>query len=76
MLSPETCGHSPEPSCDPPQVYFGRWLIEGSPLVVLLDVGASAWALERWKGEICMIDEREENHNPLIHVPADLQLAS
>lgn len=52
MLSPETCGHSPEPSCDPPQVYFGRWLIEGSPLVVLLDVGASAWALERWKGEL------------------------
>ena len=36
----------------PPQVYFGRWLIEGGPLVVLLDVGASAWALERWKGEL------------------------
>lgn len=35
-----------------PQVYFGRWLIEGGPLVVLLDVGASAWALERWKGEL------------------------
>ncbi|XP_058385767.1 glycogen [starch] synthase, muscle [Diceros bicornis minor] len=34
------------------KVYFGRWLIEGSPLVVLLDVGASAWALERWKGEL------------------------
>lgn len=34
------------------QVYFGRWLIEGGPLVVLLDVGASAWALERWKGEL------------------------
>jgi hypothetical protein len=33
-------------------VYFGRWLIEGGPLVVLLDVGASAWALERWKGEL------------------------
>ena len=36
----------------PLQVYFGRWLIEGGPLVVLLDVGASAWALERWKGEL------------------------
>uniref|UniRef100_B7Z8P0 Glycogen [starch] synthase n=1 Tax=Homo sapiens TaxID=9606 RepID=B7Z8P0_HUMAN len=34
------------------RVYFGRWLIEGGPLVVLLDVGASAWALERWKGEL------------------------
>ncbi|XP_032983507.1 glycogen [starch] synthase, muscle isoform X2 [Rhinolophus ferrumequinum] len=34
------------------KVYFGRWLIEGGPLVVLLDVGASAWALERWKGEL------------------------
>lgn len=33
-------------------MYFGRWLIEGGPLVVLLDVGASAWALERWKGEL------------------------
>ena len=36
----------------PLQVYFGRWLIEGGPLVVLLDVGASAWALERWKEEL------------------------
>lgn len=57
VLSPVTSGRSSEPSLDPyppshPQVYFGRWLIEGSPLVVLLDVGASAWALERWKGEL------------------------
>jgi len=34
------------------QVHFGRWLIEGSPAVVLLDVGATAWSLERWKGEL------------------------
>uniref|UniRef100_A0A8B9VMC8 Glycogen [starch] synthase n=1 Tax=Anas zonorhyncha TaxID=75864 RepID=A0A8B9VMC8_9AVES len=33
-------------------VHFGRWLIEGSPAVVLLDVGATAWSLERWKGEL------------------------
>ncbi|XP_058715751.1 glycogen [starch] synthase, muscle isoform X1 [Poecile atricapillus] len=34
------------------KVHFGRWLIEGSPAVVLLDVGATAWSLERWKGEL------------------------
>ncbi|OPJ89977.1 hypothetical protein AV530_004550 [Patagioenas fasciata monilis] len=34
------------------QVHFGRWLIEGSPAVVLLDVGATSWSLERWKGEL------------------------
>lgn len=49
---PRDCGQSSEPPCGFPQVYFGRWLIEGGPLVVLLDVGASAWALERWKGEL------------------------
>lgn len=52
LLCPETGGQNPKPPCVPLQVYFGRWLIEGGPLVVLLDVGASAWALERWKGEL------------------------
>ena len=33
-------------------MHFGRWLIEGSPAVVLLDVGATAWSLERWKSEL------------------------
>ncbi|XP_077791441.1 glycogen [starch] synthase, liver isoform X1 [Podarcis muralis] len=33
------------------QVYFGRWLIEGSPYVVLFDIGSAAWNLDRWKGE-------------------------
>ena len=47
---PRNWGQSTKPPCGSPQVYFGRWLIEGGPLVVLLDVGASAWALERWKG--------------------------
>ena len=49
---PRNWGQSTKPPCGSPQVYFGRWLIEGGPLVVLLDVGASAWALERWKGEL------------------------
>ncbi|XP_048885179.1 glycogen [starch] synthase, liver isoform X1 [Brienomyrus brachyistius] len=55
-------------SCDPPnpaikkamdcltnngsQVHFGRWLIEGSPYVILFDIGAAAWNLDRWKGEL------------------------
>ncbi|KAF7237638.1 Glycogen [starch] synthase, liver, partial [Varanus komodoensis] len=33
------------------QVYFGRWLIEGSPYVVLFDIGSAAWNLDKWKGE-------------------------
>ncbi|KAM9312512.1 glycogen [starch] synthase, liver [Gastrophryne carolinensis] len=33
------------------QVYFGRWLIEGSPYVLLFDIGSAAWNLDRWKGE-------------------------
>ncbi|XP_008327985.2 glycogen [starch] synthase, muscle [Cynoglossus semilaevis] len=34
------------------KVYFGRWLIEGSPYVVLIDVGFTAWSLDRWKSEL------------------------
>ncbi|XP_048065111.1 glycogen [starch] synthase, muscle [Megalobrama amblycephala] len=34
------------------KVYFGRWLIEGSPYVILLDVGFTAWSLDRWKSEL------------------------
>ncbi|KAM4748438.1 glycogen [starch] synthase, liver isoform 1-T1 [Rhinophrynus dorsalis] len=33
------------------QVYFGRWLIEGSPYVLLFDISSAAWNLDRWKGE-------------------------
>ncbi|XP_069618879.1 glycogen [starch] synthase, liver isoform X2 [Ranitomeya imitator] len=33
------------------QLYFGRWLIEGSPYVLLFDIGSAAWNLDRWKGE-------------------------
>ncbi|MCJ8742969.1 hypothetical protein PDJAM_G00088350 [Pangasius djambal] len=34
------------------QVNFGRWLIEGSPYVILFDIGAAAWNLDRWKGDL------------------------
>ncbi|CAL8242574.1 unnamed protein product [Merluccius merluccius] len=34
------------------QVFFGRWLIEGSPYVILFDVGSAAWNLDRWKGDL------------------------
>ncbi|KAG9471181.1 glycogen [starch] synthase, liver [Eleutherodactylus coqui] len=33
------------------QVYFGRWLIEGGPFVLLFDIGSAAWNLDRWKGD-------------------------
>ncbi|KAG7277618.1 hypothetical protein CRUP_025303 [Coryphaenoides rupestris] len=48
------------------QVFCGRWLIEGSPYVVLLDINSAAWNLDRWKGDLwdaCSIglplDDRE-----------------
>uniref|UniRef100_A0A6Q2X7P3 Glycogen [starch] synthase n=1 Tax=Esox lucius TaxID=8010 RepID=A0A6Q2X7P3_ESOLU len=34
------------------KVYFGRWLIEGSPYVVLIDVAFTAWSLDKWKTEL------------------------
>lgn len=34
------------------QVYCGRWLIEGSPFVILFDIGAAAWNLDRWRGDL------------------------
>uniref|UniRef100_A0A8C2Z741 Glycogen [starch] synthase n=1 Tax=Cyclopterus lumpus TaxID=8103 RepID=A0A8C2Z741_CYCLU len=34
------------------QVHFGRWLIEGSPFVILFDIGSAAWNLDRWKGDL------------------------
>ncbi|TRY81368.1 hypothetical protein DNTS_021188 [Danionella cerebrum] len=34
------------------QVHFGRWLIEGSPYVLLFDISAAAWNLDRWKGDL------------------------
>ncbi|XP_056281449.1 glycogen [starch] synthase, liver [Pseudoliparis swirei] len=34
------------------QVHFGRWLIEGSPFVILVDLGSAAWNLDRWKGDL------------------------
>lgn len=34
------------------QVYFGRWLIEGSPYVVLIDIAFTAWSLDSWKSEL------------------------
>uniref|UniRef100_A0ACB8EVA3 Glycogen(Starch) synthase n=1 Tax=Sphaerodactylus townsendi TaxID=933632 RepID=A0ACB8EVA3_9SAUR len=34
------------------KVYFGRWLIEGGPYVILIDIAATAWSLDRWKTEL------------------------
>ncbi|XP_068611277.1 glycogen [starch] synthase, liver [Brachionichthys hirsutus] len=34
------------------QVHFGRWLIEGSPYVILFDIGSAAWNLDRWKADL------------------------
>lgn len=34
------------------QVYFGRWLIDGYPKVVLFDIGSAAWKLDEFKHEL------------------------
>uniref|UniRef100_A0A4W3IDY2 Glycogen [starch] synthase n=1 Tax=Callorhinchus milii TaxID=7868 RepID=A0A4W3IDY2_CALMI len=34
------------------KMYFGRWLIDGSPYVVLIDISASSWMLDQWKTEL------------------------
>ncbi|XP_014681796.1 PREDICTED: glycogen [starch] synthase-like [Priapulus caudatus] len=33
------------------KVYYGRWLIDGYPQVVLFDIGSAAWKLDEWKRE-------------------------
>uniref|UniRef100_A0AAV2IYU1 Glycogen [starch] synthase n=1 Tax=Knipowitschia caucasica TaxID=637954 RepID=A0AAV2IYU1_KNICA len=50
------------------KVHCGRWLIEGSPLVLLFDLGSAAWNLDRWRGDLwhsCHIglpyEDREAN---------------
>ena len=34
------------------QVYFGRWLIDGYPKVVLFDISSAAWKLDEFKHEL------------------------
>lgn len=50
------------------KAYFGRWLIDGYPNVVLFDIGSAAWKLDQWKHELweaCKIgipwNDRETN---------------
>ncbi|KAG1680641.1 Glycogen [starch] synthase [Nymphon striatum] len=31
------------------RVVYGRWLIDGYPLVILFDIGSAAWKLDEWK---------------------------
>uniref|UniRef100_A0A7N6BFL7 Glycogen [starch] synthase n=1 Tax=Anabas testudineus TaxID=64144 RepID=A0A7N6BFL7_ANATE len=57
------------------QVHFGRWLIEGSPYVILFDIGSAAWNLDRWKGDLwqtCNIGlpyhDREANDSASLNV--------
>ncbi|CAG5123259.1 unnamed protein product, partial [Candidula unifasciata] len=33
-------------------VYFGRWLIDGYPKVVLFDIGSAAWKLDEFRHEL------------------------
>ncbi|MEQ2202007.1 Glycogen [starch] synthase, liver, partial [Xenoophorus captivus] len=54
-------------------VHFGRWLIEGSPYVILFDISSAAWNLDRWKGDLwdtCQIGlpyhDREANDSLIL----------
>lgn len=38
--------------CSLTQVFFGRWLIDGYPKVVLFDIGSAAWKLDEFKHEL------------------------
>jgi hypothetical protein len=47
---------------------FGRWLVEGAPLVLLFDVGAVSWRMNEWKSDLWNVagipspaDDRETN---------------
>ena len=47
---------------------FGRWLIEGAPLVLLFDIGSASHRMNEWKGDLWNIagipspaDDRETN---------------
>lgn len=31
------------------KLYYGRWLIDGSPQVVLIDIFSASWKLDEWK---------------------------
>ena len=49
-------------------MHFGRWLIDGAPRVVLLDVGASFHRADEWKKDLfektkigCPWDDPEAN---------------
>lgn len=47
------------------QVFYGRWLIEGYPNIVLFDVGSAAWKLDEWKREFwdsCHIGVPNHDH--------------
>lgn len=34
------------------KVYFGRWLIDGYPKVILFDIGSAAWKLDEFKRDL------------------------
>uniref|UniRef100_A0A8C4RCC5 Glycogen [starch] synthase n=1 Tax=Eptatretus burgeri TaxID=7764 RepID=A0A8C4RCC5_EPTBU len=53
----------------PIKVYYGRWLVEGNPPVILFDLGMVVWNEHKWKKELwdaCQIglpnDDREANN--------------
>lgn len=34
------------------QVHTGRWLVDGNPQIILMDIGSAAWKLDEYKNEL------------------------
>lgn len=34
------------------QVHTGRWLVDGNPQIILMDIGSAAWKLDEYKTEL------------------------
>lgn len=33
-------------------MHTGRWLVDGSPQIILMDIGSAAWKLDEFKNEL------------------------
>lgn len=38
--------------CKFKQVHTGRWLVDGNPQIILMDIGSAAWKLDEYKSEL------------------------
>lgn len=34
------------------KIHTGRWLVDGNPQIILMDIGSAAWKLDEYKSEL------------------------